>query len=82
MDIYYYSTSEILKFGLFMSQTQSSRLTVQQKAVHGVISIFGADAKLHDTTVGKIQKAVYEQLKVDYPQLTFRYRTSITNQKY
>ena len=81
MDIYYYSTSEILKFGLFMSQTQSSRLTVQQKAGHGVISIFGADAKLHDTTVGKIQKAVYEQLKVDYPQLTFRYRTSITKKE-
>ena len=62
-------------------KNQSSRLTTQQKAGHGVVGIFGAEAKLHDTTVGKIQKVVYEQLKVDYPQLTFRYRNSITKKE-
>lgn len=62
-------------------KNQSSRLTTQQKAGHGVVGIFGAEAKLHDTTVGKIQKAVYEQLKVDYPKLTFRYRNSITKKE-
>ena len=62
-------------------KNQSSRLTTQQKAGHGVVSIFGSEAKLHDTTVGNIQKAVYEQLKKDYPKLTFRYRTSITKKE-
>ena len=62
-------------------KNQSSRLTTQQKTGHGVISIFGTEAKLHDTTVGNIQKAVFEQLKKDYPQLTFRYRTNITKKE-
>ena len=62
-------------------KNQSSRLTTQQKAGHGVVSIFGSEAKLHDTTVGNIQKAVYEQLEKDYPKLTFRYRTSITKKE-
>ena len=62
-------------------KNQSSRLTTQQKAGHGVISIFGTEAKLHDTTVGNIQTAVFERLKQDYPQLTFRYRNSITKKE-
>ena len=62
-------------------KNQTSRLTNQQKAGHGVIGIFGAEAKLHDTTVGTIQTAVFERLKTDYPQLTFRYRTSISKKE-
>lgn len=36
---------------------------------------------MHDTTVGKISQAVLEQLGVDYPQLTFRYRGSISKKE-
>jgi len=62
-------------------KNQSSRLTAQHLVTHGVVGIFGEEAKLHDTTVGNISKVVYEQLKVKYPQLTFQYRTSITKKE-
>jgi len=60
---------------------QSTRLTTQHKESHGVIGIFGKEAKLHDMTVGKISHYVIEQLQKDYPQLTFRYRKSITKEE-
>jgi len=50
-------------------KNQSSRLTAQHLVSHGVIGIFGAEAKLHDTTVGKISEVVFEQLKIKYPHL-------------
>lgn len=62
-------------------KNQSKRLTTQHKKNRGEIGIFGAEAKLHDTTVGNIQRAVFEQLKKDYPKLIFRYRSSITKKE-
>lgn len=62
-------------------KNQSTRLTSQHKKSKGEIGIFGTEAKLHDTTVGKIQKSVFEQLKSNYPKLTFRYRPSITKKE-
>ncbi len=58
-------------------KNQSSRLTIQHKVSHGVVGIFGAEAKLHDLTVGEISHHVIRKLEVDYPQLTFRYRASV-----
>jgi type II restriction enzyme len=58
-------------------KNQSNRLTSQHKQSQGVVGIFGDDAKSHDLTVGKISKIVMEQLKSEYPQLSFRYRESI-----
>ena len=58
-------------------KNQSSRLTIQHKESHGVVGIFGAEAKLHDLTVGEISHHIIKKLKEDYPQLTFRYRNSI-----
>ena len=58
-------------------KNQSKRLTAQQKESHGVVGIFGKEAKLHDMTVGEISHHVIKQLEEDYPQLTFRYRSSI-----
>lgn len=58
-------------------KNQSSRLTVQHKESHGVIGIFGTEAKLHDLTVGEISHHIIRKLEEDYPQLTFRYRTSV-----
>lgn len=62
-------------------KNQSKRLTDQHKLSQGVVGIFGDEAKLHDTAVGKISNLVIEQLKKEYPQLSFRYRTSIKKQE-
>ncbi len=56
---------------------QSERLTEQHKKSHGVIGIFGDEAKLHDMTVGEISHHVIRKLQEDYPKLKFRYRKSI-----
>lgn len=58
-------------------KNQSSRLTIQHKESHGVVGIFGTEAKLHDLTVGEISHHIIQKLEEDYPQLTFRYRNSI-----
>ena len=58
-------------------KNQSGRLTKQHTKSKGVVGIFGNKAKLHDLTVGEISKLVIEQLKKEFPQLTFRYRKNI-----
>jgi len=62
-------------------KNQSKRLTNQHKESHGVVGIFGDKAKLHDITVGKISHLVIEQLEKQYPQLSFRYKTSIKKEE-
>lgn len=62
-------------------KNQSERLTVQHKESKGVAGIFGEEAKLHDVAIGTISHQVIEQLKGDYPKLTFRYRTSVTKRE-
>ncbi|SFE92393.1 EcoRI family type II restriction endonuclease [Thermoflexibacter ruber] len=62
-------------------KNQSTRLTNQHKKSQGVVGIFGDEAKLHDLTVGEISKFVVAQLEEEYPQLTFRYRTSIRKEE-
>lgn len=62
-------------------KNQSKRLTNQHKESRGVIGIFGDEAQSHDTAVGEISLLVIEQLKKEYPQLSFRYRTSITKEE-
>jgi type II restriction enzyme len=62
-------------------KVQSNRLTNQHKESKGVIGIFGDEAKSHDMTVGKISNLVIEQLKKEYPQLSFNYKTSIKKEK-
>lgn len=46
-----------------------------------MVGIFGDEAKSHDTTVGKISHLVIEQLEKEFPQLTFRYRTTIKKEE-
>ena len=58
-------------------KNQSIRLTEQHKDSHGVIGIFGDNAKKHDDLVSDISKRAKIELEKIYPQLTFRYRTSI-----
>lgn len=58
-------------------KNQSKRLTEQHKKSQGVVSIFGTEAKLHELTLGSLSNVIIEQLQKEFPQLTFRYRTSI-----
>ncbi len=58
-------------------KNQSSRLTSQHKSNHGVVGIFGDDAKLHDARVSEISKQVIVCLEKEFPQLSFRYRERI-----
>ena len=62
-------------------KNQSKRLTNQHKKSQGVVGIFGDEAKLHDITVGEISNLVIEQLEKEYPQLSFRYRTSVKKEE-
>lgn len=62
-------------------KNQSKRLTKQHKETHGVVGIFSNEAKLHDVTVGKISNLVIEQLENEFPQLSFRHRTSIRKEE-
>ena len=62
-------------------KNQSKRLTNQHKKSQGVIGIFGEEAKSHDVAVGKISHLVIKQLEKEFPQLSFRYRTSIKKEE-
>lgn len=62
-------------------KNQSKRLTGQHKTSHGVVGIFGDDAKSHDGAVGEISLRVIEQLEEDYPQLSFHYKKSVTKEE-
>lgn len=62
-------------------KNQSKRLTTQHEKSKGVVGIFGEEAKLHDIAIGTISNQVMEQLKGDFPKLTFRYRSSVTKQE-
>lgn len=62
-------------------KNQSKRLTRQHKISHGVVGIFGNEAKLHDMTVGQVSHLVLTQLEKDFPNLSFRYRDSIRKEE-
>jgi type II restriction enzyme len=62
-------------------KNQSKRLTIQHKKSQGVVGIFGDNAKLHDLTVGEISNLVIQKLEKEFPQLTFKYRTSIRKEE-
>ena len=60
---------------------QTVRLTSQHTESHGVIGIFGEEAKLHDVAVGQVAKAVMKQLETEFPQLQFRHRKSVSKEE-
>jgi type II restriction enzyme len=62
-------------------KNQSKRLTNQHKESKGVVGIFGSEAKSHDITVGEISRFVIDQLKKEFPQLSFQYKTSIKKEE-
>lgn len=62
-------------------KNQSNRLTQQHKHSHGVVGIFGKEAKLHDMTVGQVSQLILTQLKTDFPELSFRHRNNIRKEE-
>lgn len=62
-------------------KNQSKRLTQQHKVSHGVVGIFGEEAKLHDMTVGQVSHLVQKQLESEFPTLSFRYRKSVSKEE-
>ena len=62
-------------------KNQSKRLANQHKKSQGVVGIFGSEARLHDMVVGDISQLIIEHLEIEYPQLTFKYKTSITKEE-
>lgn len=62
-------------------KNQSNRLTTQQKESKGVVGIFGEEAKIHDMTVGEVSRLALNKLQEEFPQLKFRFRTSIKKEE-
>lgn len=61
-----------------MKKTQSKRLTTQHKETHGVIGIFGKEAKEHDSEVSYNSRVVMRSLQQKYKMLKFRYRQELS----
>lgn len=62
-------------------KNQSNRLTAQHKESQGEIGIFGEKAKNHDSLVCSVSKDIIKKLSIEYPQLSFRHRTSISKKE-
>lgn len=62
-------------------KNQTNRLTEQHKESHGEIGIFGDEAKKHDSMVCSVSKEIVKKLRLEYPQLSFRYRSTISKQE-
>ena len=60
---------------------QSERLTTQQKKNEGAVGIFGDEAKSHDLKVNQMSQKLIKKLQIDYPQLSFRCRQSVTKKE-
>lgn len=56
---------------------QVDRLSAQHIEAGGVVGIFGADARKHDASVKEVAKGILVLLIKEFPNLTFRLRTSI-----
>lgn len=64
-----------------IQKNQSERLTYQHKESHGVIGIFGEEAKLHDSAVREIAHHVMQRLAIEFPQLSFRHRIGVKKEE-
>lgn len=62
-------------------KNQTKRLTKQHKQTHGVIGIFGEEAKLHDFEVSSVSYKAMNCLIKDFPLLTFRHRDFISKKE-
>lgn len=58
-------------------KNQSVRLSQQHNESHGVVGIFGEEAKIHDIKVDVVSHKIVDFLSEKYQTLQFRYRNSI-----
>lgn len=64
-----------------MRKEQSYRLSVQQIAGQGPVSIFHEDAQVHDHEVYNTQTVVMNKLAEEFPMLEFRYRKDLSKKE-
>lgn len=62
-------------------KSQSERLSQHHEDSHGVVGIFGDEAKKHDKSVYEVAVDVLKFLGKEYPKLEFRHRNTITKQE-
>lgn len=60
---------------------QTERLSIEKLKSQGPKEIFGENAQKHDKSVNDISKTVFEELKLDFKNLEFRFRNSIEKQE-
>jgi len=60
-----------------MAKKQTDRLRIEKVRGKGPKEIFGENAQIHDKSVNRFSKVVFEALKNDFPKLKFRFRDSI-----
>jgi len=63
---------------VFRAKGQAKRLGQQQTAAGGQVGIFGHEAQMHDTEIGRVSARVLKELERIYPIHKFRLRWSIT----
>lgn len=62
----------------FKGKGQALRLGVQQELGGGPLTIFGAAAQKHDLSIREVTAGVLAELAVEYPNLEFRQRNSLS----
>lgn len=64
-----------------MSKEQTDRLTKQHILSGGASSIFGEDAQVHDNSVSRASRSVFEMLKQEHQRYKFRFRQEISKRE-
>ena len=57
---------------------QATRLGKQHELAGGPLGIFGKEAQKHDLSIREVSEMILKTLKVTYPNLTFRIRSTLT----
>lgn len=64
-----------------VERNQSKRLTEQHRGTHGVVGVFGDDAKALDLNVRQISALIAEKLHEEFPTLSFRHRNGVRKEE-
>lgn len=60
---------------------QSRRLERQHELAGGPLGIFGEEAKKHDLSIRHVMEKIMEELKNQYPMLSFRHRMEVSKKE-
>lgn len=64
-----------------MKKEQTGRLSKQHALSGGASSIFGEDAKVHDSSVQSVGQKVFTALNLKYEKYKFRYRPAVSKKE-